>query len=202
LIVAASGPSLTPELAEKCRGRRVLAINDAYRLIPWADVLYACDAAWWDVHRGCPSFVGERWSSHGDITLPEKTRDRHNDKREAARRYGLSIIQGSSASGFSQDPAIIHYQNCSGFQGLNLALHLTGGPIVLIGYDMHTRNGRHFFGPHPAPLMNQATFEDWAPGFEAANRLKPRRMILNATLGSAIKAFPIMGIDDALASLS
>src|SRR6185503_19111154 len=63
-IVAATGPSLTADVAEQCRGHRVLAVNDAYRRIPFAEALYAGDADWWEVHAGCPDFAGEKWSAH------------------------------------------------------------------------------------------------------------------------------------------
>src|SRR5512139_1237105 len=59
-IVAASGPSLTPKVADACKGFHVVAVNDAYRLFPDADVLYACDPKWWDVHKGVRKFAGER----------------------------------------------------------------------------------------------------------------------------------------------
>ena len=43
--ILATGPSLTPDQAEYAKGKaRVIAVNDAWRLAPWADILYACDA--------------------------------------------------------------------------------------------------------------------------------------------------------------
>jgi len=42
----------------------VLAINDAYRLAPWADWLYACDDRWWRFHHEAVAagFQGECWT--------------------------------------------------------------------------------------------------------------------------------------------
>ena len=37
---------------------RVIAVNDAWRLAPWADILYACDGRWWRHHKGVPEFTG------------------------------------------------------------------------------------------------------------------------------------------------
>jgi hypothetical protein len=49
-VLVASGPSLCPSDVDRVRGRaRVIAVNDGYRLAPWADVLYACDRRWVDV---------------------------------------------------------------------------------------------------------------------------------------------------------
>ena len=48
VVCLGGGPSLTAADAAQCRGRaRVIAINDAYRLVPWADLLYFCDYRWW-----------------------------------------------------------------------------------------------------------------------------------------------------------
>ena len=51
------GPSLTAAQVAALRGKtRSIAINDAWRLAPWADVLYACDGRWWRKHKGVPAF--------------------------------------------------------------------------------------------------------------------------------------------------
>ena len=64
VVCIGSGPSLTAEDVDYCRGRaKVIAINNAYQLAPWSDVLYACDGAWWDWHQGAPDFGGIKVSS-------------------------------------------------------------------------------------------------------------------------------------------
>lgn len=44
----ACGPSLTPEIVEKLKGRRVIAVNSAVYKAPWADVLLFTDAGWFE----------------------------------------------------------------------------------------------------------------------------------------------------------
>ncbi len=192
-IVAASGPSLTEDVAALCRGERVIAVNDAYRLLPNADVLYACDAAWWDFHRSGPiGWCGERWTSH---SLSPK-----NDKRAVAEKWGLQVIEGRDAPGFSRDPAIIHYGSNSGYQALNLAILFGADPIVLVGFDMREVDGKsHFFGRHKAPLRDNAQFGVWCSKFaKAAEKLGPSPRIINATPGSALACFPMMPLAEAL----
>lgn len=192
-IVAASGPSLTPEVAALCCGHRTIAVNDAYRLLPWADVLYACDRAWFEHHKGCPDFAGEKWTTH---SLSPK-----NDKREIADRFGLRVIEGADNIGFSRDPARIHYGNNSGFQGVNLAILWGADPIVLVGFDMRRVDGKtHFFGEHKAPLRPPASFHKWIGNFAKAAELlaPPRPRILNATSGSALKCFPMVDLAEVL----
>lgn len=193
-VVAASGPSLTPEVAEKCRGERVVAVNDAYRILPWAEVLYACDASWWDHHAGCRGFAGERWTSH---SLSPK-----NDKTMVADRLGLRVIEGRGNAGFSRDPRHINYASNSGFQAVNLALLWGADTVVLVGFDMRPVDGKtHFFGRHKPPLLDTSLWTTWIGNFNKAAEMlwHPRPTIINATPGSALKCFPMMPLAEALA---
>jgi hypothetical protein len=191
-IVAASGPSLTPDVAALCRHERVLAVNDAYKLIPWAEVLYACDAGWIDAHKGAPDFQGQRWTSHGMRPL--------NDKRRIAGRYDLHIIGGEDGEGFSLDPRCIHYGGNSGFQAVNLALLFGANPVILVGFDMQRVDGRdHFFGNHPPGLIAPGPFGQWIENFRrAAALLPPEIRVLNATPNSALDAFPMVDLERVL----
>jgi hypothetical protein len=189
VVVAATGPSLTQEVADRCRGHAAVAVSDAWRLLPWADVLYACDAAWWRYHRGVPDFAGERWTSHGA----------GNDKQDIASTYGLRCVAGAQGVGFSRRQDVIHYGHNSGFQALNLAILLGAARIVLVGFDMRVVDGRrHFHGDHPHPLIN-ADPRRFVPHFERAAASLPAGVeILNATPGSALTCWPIVPLVDAL----
>lgn len=194
-VVAASGPSLNGETAEVCKDLPVVAVNDAYRLFPFADVLYGCDGRWWDHHYGCKEFAGERWSSHGDRS--------HNEKRDVAERHGLSLVRGRDGEGFSFDPAFIHYGDNSGFQAVNLAIHFLGGigRVVLVGFDMRMVAGkRHFFGEHPPTLTQTSVgYSLWPKRFEKASKMLPPGIeIVNATPESALTCFPIMDLQQAV----
>jgi hypothetical protein len=189
-IVAASGPSLS-ELAAACRGLPIVAVNDSHRILPHAEILYACDAKWWDVHSGCPDFAGEKWSCHGSAS--------HNDKMATAHRYGLNLVRGEDGEGFSLDPSKIHYGSNSGFQAINLAILFGAKRILLVGFDMSSRTKSHFFGDHPAGLIRCNDYERFIPQFErAARRLPPDIEVINCTPGSALRCFPMMDIQDAL----
>lgn len=182
-IVAASGPSLTTDVAEACRGDHVIAVNDAYRRLPFADVLYASDARWWDHHGNCTGFRGEKWSAHNP---------KGNDKRKQAQAYGLRLVAGEDGNAFSLDPDRIRYGGNSGFQAVNLAILFGATRIVLLGFDMH---GTHFFGPHAGPLRNTTSFEKYIANFTAAAKKLPAYIrIVNATPGSALKCFPFVDL--------
>jgi hypothetical protein len=82
----------------------------------------------------------------------------------------------------------------SGLQGMRVAILLGATRLALLGFDMH---GSHYFGKHPAPLRNTtpqrfkahiAQFRKW--------RACP---VINCTPGSALKQFPFLPIEEALA---
>ena len=196
-IVAATGPSLTKDVAGRCQRAHeagthaVIAVNDAWRLMPFAQLLYASDAAWWRVHDGCPGFAGEKWSSHH---APG------NDKLAAAERHGLNLVRGRAGKGFSFDPERIHYGSNSTFQAVNLAILMGVKRIVLVGVNMQALDGRsHFFGDHPPGLRSCSSYRNFIGAFEAAAAILPDDIeILNATPASALRCFPGIDLDRAL----
>ncbi len=197
-IVAGSGPSLTAEVVEQVAqardliGARVIAVNDAYRLLPFADALYACDWEWWRTHDFVPGFRGAKFTctSHDPTLIDDKS-------QLGAGRYGITLVEARNGKGFGVD--CIHYgsQGSSGFQATNLALLFGCLRVVLVGFDMRHVDGRsHYFGDHPPGLR---TCPD--RGYrDLANSFPPDSRIRNATPGSAIKAYPFVDLGTALAN--
>jgi hypothetical protein len=179
VVLLASGPSLTADDVDYCRGRAgVVAINDNHRLAPWADVLYACDGQWWRHYEGVPEFGGQKWTQDAD----------------AASRYGLNYIQGYHRNGLSLDRGAIHYGGNSGFQALNLAVHMGARRIILLGFDMQlgADGKRHWFGNHPGKLNLQSTYEGWRDFFAKAvpDLARLGVEVINATRETALTCFP------------
>lgn len=53
---------MSQAVADSVRGKcKVVAVSDAYRLSPWADVLASSDMKWWRHHR--PEFDGLKYSA-------------------------------------------------------------------------------------------------------------------------------------------
>lgn len=166
-------------------------MKEAYRLLPWAEVLYSCDAAHWIRNDGFPDFAGERWSSHSA---------KKDDKSNIAEKYNLHLVEGRHGKGFSLDPNHINYGGNSGFQAVNLAILFGARKIVLVGFDMRAVEGkRYFFGNDPrgrGPGYN--TFKS---RFDVAAKMLPSDIsIVNATPNSALTSFPMVSLDAALAS--
>lgn len=138
IIVAAAGPSLVQADLDLCRGRAPLVVvNDAYRMAMWADVLYACDRKWWNwqvqYHAGdLAAFKGLKFSLRTS-KVPDVT-----------------VLRETGTAGIELDPGGLKTGRNSGYQAINLALHLGANRILLLGYDMsYGVGGRsHCFGEH------------------------------------------------------
>jgi hypothetical protein len=193
-VVAASGPSLTQEVADRCRGVRAIAVQDAWRRMPWADVLFGTDTGWWDVHKGACGFNGTKWSSHDDGG---------NDKTWVAREFNVRLVRGEPGTGFSLDPSVVHYGGNSTFAAVNLAIHFGATRIILVGANMQKVAGKtHFEGVDRVDgrLRACTDYRRFVPAFEkAAAKLPAHITIINATPDSALRCFPMMALDDALA---
>ena len=173
-------------------GWRVIAVQDGYKLMPWADAVYGCDDRWWKIHGDCGGFAGERWSTHDA---------NGNDKLEIADTYGVRLVAGKSEDRFSFDPSVISYGSNSGFQAVNLALLKGCREVLLVGFDMRLDGGKaHFFGDHPAPLHNRSDYNSFVKRFATAAKQLPADVkIVNATPGSALDCFPMQTLEAALA---
>lgn len=137
---------------------RVIAINDAWRLAPFADLLYAADGPWWLKYRGVPDFAGEKW-----------TQDKGEGAAEAAQRFGLHVVRSEIGKSVSFDPAYIAQGYNSAFQAMNLAVHFGAVRIVFLGLDCQAEAGRtHWFGDHPPGLLKASPYPLFRAAFEAA----------------------------------
>jgi len=182
VVCVASGPSLTIKSVDYCQGKaRVIAINDNYLLAPWADMLYACDHQWWLWHNGAPEFPGIKVTQSID----------------AAVEFGLRWIPSKKGRGLSENPEHIHQGRNSGYQAINIA-HLMGASrILLLGYDMHTVEGRQprWFGHHPNQQVPDYT--DYIQHFDTIAE-QAAVEVINCTPGSALECFEKRELRDVL----
>lgn len=176
VAVLASGPSMSQAVADQVRAAGVpaIAVNNTFRLAPWASMLYAADANWWQCNPDALGFDGLRVS--------------------AEKVSGVLLLRHTGAVGFEPDPSAVRTGGNSGYQAVHVAAHAGAKRILLCGFDMHDRGGSHWHGDHPHPLRNTgpALFERWCQRFEEmAGALSDRGIeVLNCTPGSALKAFP------------
>jgi hypothetical protein len=196
VVCLGAGPSLTAEDVEACRGRwPVIAINDAVRLAPWADVLYAADSDWWREYEGMPAFEGSKYG----IANPNRKKD--------AWPPDVRVLAFAGYEGLTVDPAGLQAglrggQN-SGYQAIGLAVHLGATRILLLGYDLEpAADGQtHFFGQHPPRLRKHSPYRLMARSFDML--VEPLAQlgvtVINCSRTTALTCFQRQALEDAIA---
>lgn len=190
-VVIASGPSLTAEDCDLVRqwrtrgGGKVIVINTSYRLAPWADALYACDARWWD-----DNIAAVREATSAELWTQEAS---------AAKRHGLQWIKGRRADGLGRD--VVHLGGNSGYQAINLAYIWGARRIILLGFDMqHTGGKGHWHEDHPGKKGVKPPVRNWVPRFTqlAEDLEREGVLVVNATRQTALKCFPRAALEEVL----
>jgi hypothetical protein len=108
----------------------------------------------------------------------------------AGRKFAGAKLSGTE---YLMATGIYRAGSNSGLQGLRVAEMLGATRILLLGFDM---SGTHFFGEHPAPLRNTTAKRFKAHIAQFKGWYGPK--VINCTPGSALTAFPIMDIREAL----
>ncbi len=185
ILCVASGPSLTQEDVDYCRGKvdATIVINTSYRMAPWADVLYAADEHWWGWHKGVPDFTGLKFSCSS-----------------GAAKWGVSILKNTGSDGLEVSPDGVRTGRNSGFQATNIAVHLGASKIIWLGYDMQNgpKGESHWHGDHPD--ARQSPFSIFIEKFNSLrDPLKELGIeVWNCSRRTALKAFPVRPLREVL----
>ena len=182
------GPSLNRADVNQLQGRRVIAINDSYLLAPWAEILYWCDNKWWLQHK---ERIAETFRGRVIATLENQI-------------DGVRALRNAGQLGLETDPGAIRNGSNSGYQAINLAVHLGVKRIVLLGYDMQVNGDRLHWQPRTdmqtAQGFQRTLQVTMLPKFEYL-REPLRRLgveVVNCTVNSALKVWPYRILEQVL----
>lgn len=174
VVIIASGPSLTKEDCDLVRrsGCPTIAVNSSWKIAPFADVLYAGDACWWDEYGAEVTIPAERWTC----------------SRQAAAKHKIKL---HSAYG--------PYN--SGSRAIQFALERGARRVVLLGFDCSVEDGTHWHGDHERtknPTAEKAA--SWHRQFAAvALQARVRQAeVINCSRKTVLKAFPTGDLAKAL----
>ncbi len=183
IAILGGGPSLTPAQVDAVKHLPCIAIKDAIRLAPCADVLYACDAKWWAHYGPRLSYTGVRFALQ--------------DRAET----WAPVLRNTGPIGLETDPSGLRTGKNSGYQAINLAYHLGARRVLLLGYDMRpdAKGRHHWFGGHPYATVDPP-YKDFLELFPTL--LEPLRAagveVVNCTQGSALTCFRMATLAEAL----
>jgi hypothetical protein len=178
-VIIGCGPSLTQEDVASCWGQaRVIAIKDAHRSAPWADVLYSGDELWWQAYADSLTFAGDKYALV--VPLPKHL--------AAVTKAGAKLLRFAGHTGLEEKPDGLRSGHHSGYQAIQLAVHFGVSKIVLLGYDMQAgpANKRILSSDHP--YTKKAPPYAHLPVYETlSNRLRARGVtVVNASRSSAL----------------
>lgn len=187
VVCLGSGPSLTQQDIDACRGRGLtIAVNTTYKKALWATALYAADKKWWESVDFAPDFGGLKFS------IEPKHRD--------ADAHAVHTLKNTGRIGLETGAFGLRTGANSGYQAINLAVHMGARRIILLGYDMqpgpsgeHHHHPEHVDGYYPDYVNGPAAFE---------GLVQPLRdlgiHVWNCSRQTAITAFPRATLQDAL----
>ncbi len=195
ITVIASGPSAGSFRREHLDRFPAICVNDAWRLHPAAEALYAADPRWWEVHHEA---IGAGWKG-GRLFASHNLEGGQGPRVRAAlagRGLELELRRVVFEPGLSQDHGTLHAGGAignSGAQAINLAALAGAWRILLVGFDMRKVEGQdHFFGAHPPPLNQPSPYETfWKGMWSMAAALNEAGIeVLNASPQSALPYWP------------
>lgn len=188
-FVLASGPSQRYADVQRVRGLgTVCAVNRMVFMAPWADVLYAADPPWWELHR--PRLKQIQFSGRKVCIKPR------------AKSYGATeIYPAESAKLEGLGRTAIRQGGNSGYQAINLAYLDGATEIVLLGFDCgYTYGKRHVHEDYPHPFNNAGGVDHWLPRFKyLADDLRSEGVrVVNCTRETRLECFERMTLEDYL----
>ena len=170
---------MNADLADRVVSKyHTIAINDTYKIAPFADVLYFCDKRWYEWHaEGVEAFRGKV------VTL--ENYDLGSDKIKHLHNYGRD--------GLHLDPpdGVMTGRN-SGYQAINLAILFGAKRILLHGYDMRWIDGKaHFHKGHPVETAADIYERCMLPQYKQLPPLLAKLgvTVVNMTPNSALTVF-------------
>ena len=186
VVIMASGHGMSKAVADAVEPAFApcIVINNTYKLAPWADMLYAADHEWWLANPEAMSFEGLKVTIRG---TPHRS---------------IRWLDYTGNEGFEPDPAFVRTGCNSGYQAVHIAAHAGASRILLCGFNLE---GGHWHPAHPAPLKQTPLDEyaRWIRKFETlVEPLRARNVqVLNCTPHSALKCFPYVELEEALATI-
>lgn len=187
VVCMASGPSLTKEDADYCRGKAdgVIVVNTTYQMAPWADCLCASDVRWWAWHKGAKDFAGLKYATSS-----------------AVQWSGVQILRNTGMAGLELDPTGVRHGLNTGYRAINVAVHFGAKRILLLGYDMKRADGpdrkEHWHGDHP--IASRSPYPAFIKRY--GTLVDPLKVlgieVINCTPGSALEMFPKANLRDVL----
>jgi hypothetical protein len=186
--ILGGGPSLKSLDINRLQGKRIIAVNQAYKLASWIPVMFFGDCRWLLANRkALLHFPG----------LKITTCEQH------CKEPGIKVIKRrNNPPGISYDAGCVVWNLSSGACAINLAVLFGVKRIVLLGFDMRIVDNEHNWhsdyqrkknSKHNPYSRFMRTFPAIADGLS-----KKHIECVNATPDSALNTFPHVKLEEVL----
>jgi hypothetical protein len=181
VAVLATGPSLTKQdvVAVRDAGFITVAVNHAWTIAPWCDVIYAGDGRYWRAH-------------HEEIEKVAPQAKRFGKSANAHKKYGAKFVKTAMKGDYN-----------SGQMGLEYALRQSPDLIVMLGFDVSLDDGYHFHGPHEkTPNPAKGRMKRWVEQFARIPEQYAVDHVINCSRKTALAMFKREALEDVLSRIS
>lgn len=174
------------------KDKRVIGVNNAFKFGSWVDICWFGDAKWfrWNF-KELAEYPGLKVTCNPNF-LTEKELFGH----------GILVMGRGKSNGIETRSGYIAWNRSSGASAINFAYYLGVKRIILLGFDMHSSGINHnWHREHKGAGVNNPNFNPYNRFLKAFDNIKKEAEalgleILNATVKSALTAFPIVNIED------
>ncbi len=177
VFLVGGGPSLKGFDWERLRGKNIIAINRAFEVLPWAQVLYWTDPEFYLTQKNeIDEFAGLKVCSK---ELKQKTTDIH-------------ILKGYNGKQLDMREGHICHGNNSGFGALNLAVKLGAKKVMLLGFDGHAQQKQTHWHNGYNKQLNKTVYRRLDKLFKGAvsQLVELNVEVVNLNSESSIRCFP------------
>lgn len=186
VYIIGGGPSVSAIDMSSLDNKKIIAINNSYKLLEKLTALYWCDANWADKHHRLldPHPCKLRFSNRLNHAVCDKP-----------LAHGEILLRKTGDFGYDPNPDHVRGNN-GGVQCLNLIINMRPKRIFLLGYDMKLINRQtHWHDGHGGNPVTASIYNNlFIPSMESlAIEIKNYSEIpeiINLSMDSAITCFP------------
>jgi len=187
IYIVGGGPSLEGFNWSLLKTKKVIAINKAFKYVPWANVLYWTDSRFYGWHKNeIDALDCYKYTISSGTNYDER----------------VNVIKKGNRYGLEKDPRVLAHGDNSGYAAINLAYHLGAAKIVLLGYDMGSHgNKTHFHDGYPVKATRKEIYNQrFSISFpHIATELKAVGVkVYNTSQRSPLNCFPKISIEQSL----
>jgi hypothetical protein len=183
-------PSAYSPYMKQIQDKHIIAVNMAYKLGDWVDILFFGDSGFWKKWKeDILTFEGLK------ITCSDNLEDPAGHVKRIRKNRGKDL-------GITFNQKAVSWNYNSGGAAINLAVNFGVKRIILLGFDMQldSENNQHWHKFYKGNAKTvRATLVKHLRGFpKMAVDLKDRVEIINCSPDSLIDCFPKMNINDVI----